>query len=148
MLHRNYSLEIRYRILPILAGFVFFAACALWILFGPETNGLIGRILENSVIASATGGSAAGLASIFLFYLLRAMVRLPAIATDEHKISVYIIPFKKFDRNALASITTDGKWLRFEPLQGPTRKINLKLLDCESLQFDQFIELAVPDPAK
>jgi hypothetical protein len=127
------SIKIKYRTIPIIFSTVLFSVCALWLILGPSTNGIVGKILGNGERISIIGASAIafsiGVALLFLLHLVRAIIGLPAIESDGRSLRIYVFPFSKLEISEISKIDAGEKWLVITKKSGKTRKVNLAILD-------------------
>ncbi len=127
------SIKIKYRIAPIIFSTIIFSACAFWLILGPSTNGMVGKILDNGERVSIIGASAIaisfGVAVLFLIHLIRAVIGLPAIESDGRTLFIHVFPFNKMKISEIYNIDVSEKWLVITKNNGKIRKVNLEILD-------------------
>lgn len=125
-------IEIEYRARPIVVATLFFVACALWLYAGPSTSGATGRLLgtdqQLSIIGIAAVIASVGLAAIFGIHVVRMLMGRPAIKVDATALSVYVVPFRRFNRSDIESVDYDASAITIRTTSGAERRIRAPLL--------------------
>ena len=137
---------INYRPMPIIFGTLAFGVAGVWIAFGPQTSGPVGRVLgagnSLSLIATAAAAAAIACTSVFLAYLTRLAVGLPAIEVKRDSLSINFFPFRNYKLGAIRSVDYDEKWLTINLSGRGKRRVNAKLLanyDKEAAQLVRIV---------